>query len=56
MNEALQWFARIAALLPQLIGLWSAVKEKDLSAERKAAFDLARAIEDRQAWEEINGG
>ena len=56
MNEALAWFGRIAALLPQLIGLWSAVKQRDAAAERKAAFDLARAIEDRQAWEEINGG
>jgi hypothetical protein len=47
------WLARIATLLPELIGLWEAAKAEDPQRELQAQLALTRAIKDRQARETI---
>lgn len=49
------WFARIARLLPELIGLWEAAKAPDPKHHLNASLALVRAMKDQQAREEIGG-
>lgn len=55
MDELLTWGVRLFKLLPELMGLWSATKAKDSTAQLDAQLALVRAIEDQQAREEIDG-
>ncbi len=54
LDELGTWFLRIAALLPELIGLWEASKGNE-NQQLEASLRLVRAIKDRQAREEIGG-
>ncbi len=52
-SEVATWIGRILSFLPELMGLWEAVKVKDPRGELDAQLALMRAMKDRQAAEEI---
>jgi hypothetical protein len=53
VTEVAQWLARILAVLPELIGLYEAVKVRDPRGELDAQLALMRAMKDQQMKEEL---
>jgi hypothetical protein len=53
LSELGVWLARIAAFLPELIGLWEAAKRPDPRDHLNASLALVRKMKDQQAREEI---
>lgn len=47
------WLTRLAALLPELIGLWEAAKQPNPQQQLNASMALIRSMKDQQAREEI---
>ena len=54
MDEILTWVVRLAKLLPEIMGLWSAVEDGDAKQRLDAQLALERRISDMQAREEID--
>lgn len=55
MNELVTWGKRLFSILPEVMGLWSAVKEQDAKKRLDAQFALERRISDLQMLEELDG-
>ena len=55
IDEIVKWGVRLFTLLPEIMGLWEAVKTPDAKRKLDAQLALARAMSDLQAREEIEG-
>jgi hypothetical protein len=53
MTEIAIWLGRIVTFLPELIGLWEAVKQPNPSAHLNASLALVRKMKDQQMKEEL---
>ncbi len=53
IDELVTWGTRLFALLPEIMGLWSAVRGGDSTARLDAQLSLERRISDIQAREDI---
>lgn len=56
MNEAVLWLGRLMTLIPEVMGLWKAIENKDEPETLDAMLRLRRKVSDAQALEEIRGG
>lgn len=54
LDELGTWLVRIAAFLPELIGLYEATKGNE-NQQLEASLRLVRKMKDQQAREEIGG-
>lgn len=55
MSDLGTWFTRIAAFLPELIGLWKVAHEPTSQESLDAQLALVRKMQDVRAREEIAG-
>ena len=53
MSEVATWIGRIMTLVPEMMGLWKAVKAKDEPQTLDAVLALRRKISDAQMLEEL---
>lgn len=53
IDELITWGLRLFRLLPEIMGLWDAVKQPSAKQRLDAQLALERAISDLQAREEI---
>jgi len=53
IDELVTWGGRLFKLLPEIMGLWSAVSNGDAKRRLDAQLALERRISDMQAREEI---
>lgn len=53
IDELITWGMRLFKLLPEIMGLWTAVKDGDAKRRLDAQLSLERRISDMQAIEEI---
>jgi hypothetical protein len=50
------WVTRIARLLPEMIGLWNAIDDKDEERTLDALLALRRKVSDAQMHETLDRG
>ncbi len=55
IDELITWGSRLFRLLPEVMGLWSAVKDGGAKARLDAQLALERKISDEIAREEAEG-
>lgn len=53
IDELVTWGRRLFTLLPELMGLWSAVKKNDATERLDAQLALERRISDMQMREDL---
>ena len=53
LDEIVTWGSRLFRLLPEIMGIWSAVKGGDAKQRLDAQLALERRISDLQAAEEL---